>query len=225
MTSIYGLTTIVDRSKSAAALKIYREHAARVSLVVRGHGTANNEIMNMLGLDEPEKDVIFSLADAQTCREVFTSLDEKMHISRPGTGIAFTCALSGISMAAREAVTGSAHLRNESKEEKHMEEKQHIELIVIVVDSDSTDLVVHAAKEAGAHGGTVVKAREISASEQERKIFGMTVQPEKEIVLMLVPEAQKTTIFKAACAAVLEHTGEHALAFTMPVSETAGLKL
>lgn len=225
MMSIYGLTTIVDRSKSDAALKIYRDHAAQVNLVVRGHGTANNEIMDMLGLDEPEKDVIFSLADAQTCRAIFHSLDEKMHISRPGTGIAFTCALSGISVAANEAVAGSARPHEESKEEKHMEEKQRIELIVIVVDGDSTDLVVRAAKEAGAHGGTVVKAREISSDDQEKKIFGMTVQPEKEIVLMLVPEDQKAAIFKAACAAVFEHTCEHALAFTMPVSETAGLKL
>lgn len=225
MTSIYGLITIVDRSKSGAALRIYREHAAAVSLVIRGHGTANNEIMDMLGLDEPEKDVIFSLADASTCRRVFASLDEKMHLSRPGTGIAFTCSLSGISMAAAHAVCGNTRPQDECKEEKHMEDKQRIELIVTVVDSDSTDLVVRAAKEAGAHGGTVIKAREISSDDQEKKIFGMTVQPEKEIVLMLVPEEKKAAIFKAACAAVLEHTGEHALAFTMPVSDTAGLKL
>ena len=104
-----------------------------------------------------------------------------------------------------------------------MEDKQRIELIVTVVDSDSTDLVVRAAKEAGAHGGTVIKAREISSDDQEKKIFGMTVQPEKEIVLMLVPEEKKAAIFKAACAAVLEHTGEHALAFTMPVSDTGAV--
>ena len=225
MTSIYGLITIVDRSKSESALRIYRDHAAAVSLVMRGHGTANNEIMDMLGLDEPEKDVIFSLADLNTCREVFRSLDDRMHISRPGTGIAFTCALSGISMAGAEAVAGGAKSHDVSKEEKIMEDKKRIELIATVVDGDYTDLVVHAAKEAGAHGGTVIKAREISGEEHEKKIFGMTVQPEKEIVLMLVPEEDKAPIFKAVCSVVLEHTGEHALCFTMPVSETAGLKL
>lgn len=224
MTSIYGLVTIVDRSKSETALRIYRQHAAPVSFVMRGHGTANNEIMDMLGLDEPEKDVIISLADVNTCHAVFASLDEQMHISRPGTGIAFTCALSGISVAASQIVAGNVKSHDVSKEEKHMDEKKRIELIATVVDGDYTDLVVHAAKEAGAHGGTVIKAREVSGEDREQKIFGMKVQPEKEIVIMLVPEADKAPIFKAVCAAVLEHTGEHAITFSMPVSDTAGLK-
>lgn len=222
MTSIYGLITIVDRSKSAAVLKIYREQSVPVSLVVRGHGTANNEIMDMLGLDEPQKDLVFSFADSAACRGVFSALDERMHISRPGTGIAFTFALSSISLAASGAVAGAARPDQAIKEGQHMEQ-QAIEMIVTVVDSGSTDVVVHAAKAAGAHGGTVVKAREI-ASDEQKKIFGITVQPEKEVVLMLVPVGNKNAIFKAICSAVLEQTGEHAFAFSLPVSETAGLK-
>ena len=147
-----------------------------------------------------------------------------MHISRPGTGIAFTCALSGISLAAADGMKSSAHAQEESKEEGTMEAKQQIEMIVAVVDGDLTDLAVQAAKEAGAHGGTVIKAREIGREEQA-KIFSITFQPEKEIVLLLVPSAIKAAVFKAVCGVVLEHTGEHAFAFSMPVSETAGLKL
>ena len=86
-------------------------------------------------------------------------------------------------------------------------EAQLMEMIVTVVDSGSTDLVVAAAKEAGAHGGTVIKAREVD-SEEQKKIFGMLVQPEREIVLMLVRAEQKKEIHKAICAAVLEKTGE-----------------
>ena len=108
------------------------------------------------------------------------------------------------------------------KEENAME-TQPMEMILTVVDSGSTDVVVTAAKEAGAHGGTVLKAREVAAEEQ-KKIFGITVQPEKEIVLMLVPAEIKKDIFKAVCAAVLAQTGEHALAFSLPVSDTVGLK-
>ena len=80
-----------------------------------------------------------------------------------------------------------------------------------------------AAKAAGAHGGTVIKAREIDGDEQ-KKIFGMIVQPEKEIVLMLVRLEQKKEIVKAICAAVLEKTGEHALVYSLAVGDTVGLK-
>ena len=51
MTSICGLITIVDRGKSAAVQRIYQAHHVSASLVLRGHGTANSEIMDMLGLD------------------------------------------------------------------------------------------------------------------------------------------------------------------------------
>ena len=55
-------------------------------------------------------------------------------------------------------------------------------------------------------------------------IFGMIVQPEKEIVLMLERLEQKKEIVKAICAAVLEKTGEHALVYSLAVGDTVGLK-
>ena len=112
---------------------------------------------------------------------------EKLHFDHPGTGIAFTCALSGISVAASELVEKvNKDQQNPMTQKEDMPmEAQPMEMIITVVDSGSTDLVVDAAKAAGAHGGTVIKAREIDGDEQ-KKIFGMIVQPEKEIVLMLV---------------------------------------
>ena len=103
-------------------------------------------------------------------------------------------------------------------------ETRPMEMILTMVDSGSTDVVVAAAKAVGAHGGTVLKAREVAAEDQ-KKIFGITVQPEKELILMLVPADIKKDIFKAVCAAVLEQTGEHAQAFSLPVSDTVGLKM
>lgn len=106
-------------------------------------------------------------------------------------GIAFICALSGISVAASERVQAGKEQSNPNKQKEDMPmEARPMEMIVTVVDSDSTDLVVTAAKEAGAHGGTVIKAREV-AGEEQKKIFGMIVQPEKEIVLMLVQAEPK----------------------------------
>ena len=150
---------------------------------------------------------------------------EKLHFDHPGTGIAFTCALSGISVAASELVEKvNKDQQNPMTQKEDMPmEAQPMEMIITVVDSGSTDLVVDAAKAAGAHGGTVIKAREIDGDEQ-KKIFGMIVQPEKEIVLMLVRLEQKKEIVKAICAAVLEKTGEHALVYSLTVGDTVGLK-
>ena len=55
MTSICGLITIVDRGKSAAVQRIYQAHHVSASLVLRGHGTANSEIMDMLWMSRRKR--------------------------------------------------------------------------------------------------------------------------------------------------------------------------
>ena len=58
------------------------------------------------------------------------------------------------------------------------------ELILTIINRGYADLVMDAAKNAGASGGTIVHARGTGIHEAE-KFFGIIVQPEKEIVLIL----------------------------------------
>lgn len=96
------------------------------------------------------------------------------------------------------------------------------DLILAVVDSESSDLAFDAAKEAGCRGGTVLKSRQVSAA-QARKVFGITIQPEKEILMILVPRQDKQAILKAICNKVLQSTGEYVTAFALPVTDVMGL--
>lgn len=223
MTDILSMITIVDRSKSNAVIKLYQKYGIAVFLATRGHGTANSEIMDILGLDEPEKELIIALAAKGTCAKVFSALNQELHFSKPGTGIAFTLPLSGISKRASGKIEENYVIRAQEEEAQNMQEKNNIEMLVAVIDGDTTDSVIAAAKAVGARGGTVIKGREI-ALEENQTIFGLTIQPEREVVIMLVPEDIKKEVFKAICAVVLEQTGEHAYAFSMPVADTVGLK-
>ena len=78
MMSLYGLITIVDRGKSGAVQRIYQTHQVHRSLVLRGHGTANSEIMDMLGLDEPQKELLLTVTTRGNCREILGDLREKL---------------------------------------------------------------------------------------------------------------------------------------------------
>ena len=90
------------------------------------------------------------------------------------------------------------------------------------MDSDNSDIVFDAAKEAGCRGGTIVRAREV-ATEEARKIFGLTILPEKEIVMIVVSRAEKQAILKAICNKILSETGEHGVVFSLPVADVVGL--
>lgn len=96
------------------------------------------------------------------------------------------------------------------------------EVIFCIVNAGFSDAVMDAAKEFGARGGTVIHARGTANSEAER-LFQITVQPEKEIVMILVPTEIKNDILHALYRAVGLKTPGQGIAFSMPVDAAVGL--
>ena len=98
---------------------------------------------------------------------------------------------------------------------------QH-ECIVCIVNAGFSDAVMDAAKEFGARGGTVVHARG-TASQEAEKIFQITIQPDKEMVMILVPTEIKDDILHALYRAVGLKTPGQGIAFSLPVDGVVGL--
>ena len=98
------------------------------------------------------------------------------------------------------------------------------EVIFCVVNSGFSEAVMDAAKEFGARGGTVIHARGTANSEAE-KLFQITVQPEKEIVMILVPTKIKNDILHALYREVGLKTPGQGIAFSMPVDNVVGLSI
>jgi nitrogen regulatory protein PII len=96
------------------------------------------------------------------------------------------------------------------------------EVIFCIVNAGFSDVVMDAAKKLGARGGTVIHARGTANLEAE-KLFGITIQPEKEVVMILVPKEIKDDILHALYnQAGLESEGQ-GIAFALPVSSVVGL--
>ncbi len=96
------------------------------------------------------------------------------------------------------------------------------EVIFCIVNAGFSDSVMDAAREFGARGGTVIHARGTANSEAE-KIYKITVQPEKEIVMILVPKDIKNDILHALYKAVGLKTAGQGIAFSLPVTEAVGI--
>ena len=98
---------------------------------------------------------------------------------------------------------------------------QH-EVIICIVNAGFADDVMDAAKEFGARGGTVIHARGTANSEAVKK-FEIPVQPEKEMVMILVPTEIKDNILHALYRAVGLKTPGQGIAFSLPVDGVVGL--
>ena len=96
------------------------------------------------------------------------------------------------------------------------------EAIVCIVNSGFSEAVMDAAKKFGARGGTVLNGRGTAGKDAE-KFFGISVQPEKEIVLIVVPTECKDNILHALYKEVgLESKGQ-GIAFSLPVDSVVGI--
>ena len=100
--------------------------------------------------------------------------------------------------------------------------KDQFECVVAVVNHGFTDLVMEAAKRAGARGGTVLSARGTGNKDVE-EFFGVTVTPEKDVVLILVEHAIRDNVLTLINAGAGMSTKGMGIAFSLPVSDVVGI--
>ena len=97
------------------------------------------------------------------------------------------------------------------------------ELVVCIVNAGYSQIVMEAARNAGAKGGTIVHARG-SANPEAEEFFNINVQPEKEMLLLLVPGIIKDDILRAVYQVSGTGTDAAGIAFSLPVSRTTTIK-
>jgi len=106
------------------------------------------------------------------------------------------------------------------------EEKKIIETSAIfcVVNRGFTDLVMVAAKKAGANGGTVIHGRGTGNKDME-KFYGITVTPEKEVVIIVVrKDIVDKVLLQINQEAGLSSPGQ-GIAIALPVSDYLGINV
>ena len=98
------------------------------------------------------------------------------------------------------------------------------ELIFVIANEGYTDMIMDAARSAGASGGTVIKAKGTGADYTE-KFFGFSIASEKEIHLIVVPAQGRNNIMKAIMEKAGLESKAKSIVFSLPVTETAGMRL
>ena len=96
------------------------------------------------------------------------------------------------------------------------------ELIICILNAGYSDTAMDAARKFGARGGTVAHARGTANKEAER-LFQITIQPEKEMVMILVAGDIRDDILHALYNAVGQDTPAQGIVFSLPVDGAVGL--
>ena len=96
------------------------------------------------------------------------------------------------------------------------------EMIMCIVNAGFSETVMEAAKSAGARGGTILNGRG-TANKEAESFFHIAIQPEKEVVMILVDKEIKDAVLHALYQKAGLDTMGQGIAFSLPVDEVVGL--
>lgn len=187
------LISIVPHDSGELISNAAKSAGAGGGTIVMGRGTASNGVLQLLGLGDTSKDIVYIIIQEKLKSAVYDAIikasEKKAHF-----GLMFTLNTPDFIRA--------GHLNEkseESKGEESMKNENSYQMINVIVNKGYAEDAMAAARKAGAGGGTIIGARG-TAKEDDAAFFGMKIVPEKDMLMILVPASKKDDIVNAITA-------------------------
>lgn len=222
MQKMYLFMTITQRDQSDEFTEFFSSKEVPVIYSTPCEGTVRQKTLSLFGLEKTEKTVHYCVVTQNKKNELIKTLTHEMAIDLPNRGIAVAIPLT--SMGGKRAVEMYANGHENDIEEEQIMQNKQMELIVAICEKGHTETVMDAAREAGARGGTVVHAKG-TGSKYSSKFFGISIAEEKEMIYIVVTAEQKREIMQGIMDNAGIDSDAHTIVFSLPVSDTAGLRL
>lgn len=222
MNELYLMIAIAPRGSARQFLALFARHNVAVTLSTLGQGTAGSQLLDYFGLEKSEKVVTFSVVTRSSWRAVKSAMQRELRIDVPGTGIAFIVPLSSI--GGKKPLAFLAEGQDFQAGEESVLKDTRYELLVVIANQGHTELIMDAAREEQAGGGTVLHAKG-TGMERAEKFLGFSLVNEKEMVFIVVKTATKNRIMRAIMDKAGMSTDAKSIVFSLPVTGTAGMRL
>ena len=181
--------------------------------IMYGDGTASESILNFLGLTKTKKNILTSIIPDMMEEEIINYLKDINHIKEIGRGVAFSVPLSSSPKYVQEPFKERVGEMMKNKCEYH--------LIITIVNEGNADSVMRIAKKMGANGGTLLKGRGMGGK-SSLKFFNMTIEPEKDILLIVCKDSDKKNIMEGILSKNGVNTDSKGMCISLPIDNVVG---
>jgi len=223
MNSFRLLMLITNPKPSLTASDLLLEHNIPIHYNINAIGTASSEMADILNLGSSEKRLLISFLTKQTADDILIKMYHKLHLGAVNGGIAFTIPINAMTKHANRMMRDIDE-KNEEKYRKGeviMTDTEYA-MITVMVEMGYSEEVMNAARGAGARGGTVIHSRGVENSEASA-VWGISLQEEKEIVIILAPEEKKTDIMKAIGELCGINSEANGIVMSLPIDHVIGI--
>ena len=217
---LYYLMSITDRDRAEDMAALYRDAGLNLVTTMLGRGTATPQQLALYGLSRTEKAVTGAVVGPDVMKQLFRTAKRKLFIDIPGNGLMLSVPLKSVSSGRTLAyltdggkpATGGVPTMNFD-----------YELIVVILNEGYSDMVMDAARSAGAGGGTVLHAKGTGGTRGE-KFFSVSLADEKDMIYIIAHKDEKAAIMRSINEQAGPGTKAGAICFSLPISSVAGLR-
>jgi len=101
----------------------------------------------------------------------------------------------------------------------------HFKLIITLVEDSKTDMILQAAREAGATGATVLNQARGEGLKPTKTFFGLTLESQRDVLLLLVEEHMSRRILETiAKVGDFDDKPGTGIAFQIDVEDAVGVR-
>lgn len=207
------MTLILSESQCQKFIRLAKEKEIRSGIITLGKGTVKSATLNLLGIKSQKKQIISTLLRNEKVDKLLDYFTEELQLYEPGHGIAYTT-----------PVITAGRLLNTKGEwgEQEMEVESMYKKLTVIVNRGMAEEVMDVARKSGVKGGTIMHGRG-TGSDITEKVFGMEIEPEKDLVIILMPTGIINKVVKELYQEFHMDQPGNGIMFVEPVVEVRGL--
>lgn len=205
------IVSIVPHGKGDAVTSAATAAGAGGGTVLPGRGTAPSTILHLLGFGEKAKDIALIVVEDEKATAVKDAILTAARQKKPRNGALFTIEVGTFEKSGKR---DTSHLEGDGK----MNGTGQSQLITIIVNKGLAEDAMAAARKAGAKGGTILDGTG-TAKEDDATFFGVSLVPEKEILIIHVEADKADAVYEAIRSLPCFDEKGVGIAFRMPVQD------
>ncbi len=206
---IYAL---VGRSSGELLVTAAKKAGARGGTIIPCRSISGNAVLQFFGIGERDRDAVIIVTDDQTLKPILDAMQSVALVTKRLSGFIAVTSVSSV----MKFTADRKRMEYFKTGEQTMNKETSHEMIFVIVNSGFADDVMAAARNAGANGGTILNARG-TGKQEDMKFFGITIVPEKEILMIVTAKEKSAAILDAIKALDCFATPGSGVVFTSDV--------